>query len=60
MQVEKKTELTQLYKTIEKMNIFDQMLSRYEVQTNDDYINAQHEVMQQIALAGLYRGGFFQ
>lgn len=41
------------------MNIFDQMLSRYEVQTNDDYINAQHEVMQQIALAGLYRGGFF-
>ena len=41
------------------MNIFDQMLSRYEVQTNDDYINAQHEVMQQITLAGLYRGGFF-
>ena len=41
------------------MNVFDQMLSRYEVQTNDDYINAQHEVMQQIALAGLYRGGFF-
>lgn len=41
------------------MNIFDQMLSRYEVHTNDDYINAQHEVMQQIALAGLYRGGFF-
>ena len=41
------------------MNIFDQMLSRYEVQTNDDYNNAQHEVMQQIALAGLYRGGFF-
>src|SRR5665647_215331 len=41
------------------MNIFDQMLSRYEVQTNDDYINAQHEVMQQITLAGLHRGGFF-
>jgi hypothetical protein len=41
------------------MNIFDQMLSRYEVQTNDEYINAQHEVMQQIALAGLCRGGFF-
>ena len=41
------------------MNIFDQMLSRYEIKTNDDNINAQHEVMQQIALAGLYRGGFF-
>jgi len=41
------------------MNIFDQMLSRYEIKTNDDNINAQHEVMQQVALAGLYRGGFF-
>jgi predicted nucleotidyltransferase component of viral defense system len=35
------------------------MLSRYEIKTNDDYNNALHEVMQQIALAGLYRGGFF-
>lgn len=41
------------------MNVFDQMLSRYEINTNDDYTNAVHEVMQQIALAGLYRGGFF-
>jgi len=41
------------------MNIFDNMLSRYEIKTNDDYNNALHEVMQQIALAGLYRGGFF-
>ncbi len=39
--------------------IFDQMFSRYEVKTNDDYTNALHEVMQQIALAGLHRGGFF-
>lgn len=39
--------------------IFDQMLSRYEINTNDDYTNALHEVMQQIALAGLHRGGFF-
>lgn len=39
--------------------IFDQMLSRYEIKTNDDYTNALHEVMQQTALAGLYRGGFF-
>ncbi|MBA4409285.1 MAG: hypothetical protein C0397_07670 [Odoribacter sp.] len=35
------------------------MLSRYEIRTDDDHINAKHEVMQQITLAGLYRGGFF-
>lgn len=42
------------------MNIFDTMLSRYEIKTNDDYRNALHEVMQQVTLAGLYRGGFFE
>ncbi len=42
------------------MNVFDTMLSRYEIKTNDDYTNALHEVMQQITLAGLYRGGFFE
>lgn len=41
------------------MSVFDQMISRYEIKTNDDRINAHHEVMQQITLAGLYRGGFF-
>jgi predicted nucleotidyltransferase component of viral defense system len=35
------------------------MLSRYEIRTKDDRTNALHEVMQQIALAGLYRSGFF-
>ena len=39
--------------------IFNQMLSRYPVATKDDLNNAMHEVMQQIVLAGLYRGGFF-
>lgn len=39
--------------------IFLNMLSRYEIRTKDDRTNALHEVMQQIALAGLYRGGFF-
>ena len=39
--------------------IFSNMLSRYEMRTKDDRTNALHEVMQQIALAGLYRGGFF-
>ncbi|MDR2496755.1 MAG: nucleotidyl transferase AbiEii/AbiGii toxin family protein [Tannerellaceae bacterium] len=40
--------------------IFKNMLSRYEIKTKDDRTNAMHEVMQQIALAGLYRGGFFE
>lgn len=41
------------------MNVFDQMMSRYEINTNNDYTNALHEVMQQITLAGLYHSGFF-
>ena len=40
------------------MTIFDQMLSRYEMKTDRQRRNAIHEVMQEIALAGLYRGGF--
>ncbi len=40
-------------------NIFEQMLSRYEIVTDKDQRNAIYEVMQQITLAGLYRGGFF-
>lgn len=39
--------------------VFDQMISRYAMQTVEERTNAMHEVMQQIALAGLYRGGFF-
>lgn len=42
------------------MNIFDQMLSRYEIKTNVQKRNATYEVMQEITLAGLYRGGFFE
>lgn len=41
------------------MNIFEQMLSKYEIKTNEQHQNAKHEVMQEITLAGLYRGGFF-
>lgn len=42
------------------MNLFDQMLSAYSVKTSRDYTLALHEVMQQLTLAGLYRGGFFE
>ena len=41
------------------MTIFDQMVARYEILTDKDRKNAIFEVMQEIALAGLFRGGFF-
>ncbi len=41
------------------MSLFDNMLSRYTIVTENDLRNATHEVMQEVTLAGLYRGGFF-
>lgn len=41
------------------MSVFNQMLSRYTIITDNDRRNAIYEVMQEITLAGLYRGGFF-
>ena len=40
--------------------IFDNMLSRYELTTEQQKRNAIFEVNQQIILAGLYAGGFFE
>lgn len=40
-------------------DIFNQMLSRYNIKTKEDRQNAVQEVMQQICLAGLNRAGFF-
>ena len=42
------------------MNIIEQMLSKYEVNSEDEALNALKEVYQEIVLLGLYRGGFFQ
>jgi len=42
------------------MSVFEQMMSRYEIRTENDRRNAIHEVMQEITLAGLYRNGFFE
>jgi predicted nucleotidyltransferase component of viral defense system len=36
------------------------MMLRYEIKSDNDRRNAIHEVMQEIALAGLYRSGFFE
>lgn len=42
------------------MSVFDKMIARYEIRSENDRRNAIHEVMQEIALAGLYRSGFFE
>lgn len=41
------------------MNVFDEMIESYECKTLEDRLNAIREVMQQVALAGLSKGGFF-
>ena len=42
------------------MTTFDSMVAEFRQKNAADERNAIHEVMQQIALAGLARGGFFQ
>ena len=41
-------------------NIIEQMLSKYEIKNTNDQINALKELIQEIVLAGLSRGGFFK
>lgn len=40
-------------------NIIEQMLSHYEINNTTDEINALKEIIQEIVLSGLSRGGFF-
>ena len=40
--------------------VFEQMLSRYDISSTDAHRNALFEVTQQVVLAGLQRGGFFE
>lgn len=42
------------------MTVVEQMLQRYALNTHEDRAHALREVMQEIALAGLNRGGFFE
>jgi predicted nucleotidyltransferase component of viral defense system len=58
-QGEKEKHIETVVKTYRTMTVFDQMLARYELRTGQQKRNAMHEVMQEIALAGLYRAGFF-
>jgi len=40
--------------------LYQKMLSAYDLTTSDSRRNAIYEVNQQVVLAGLYRGGFFE
>ena len=40
-------------------NIIEQMLSQYEIKNTNDEINALKEIIQELVLSGLSRGGFF-
>ena len=40
--------------------LYEQMVSAYQAETDRDLWNAKYEVTQQITLAGLHRGGFFE
>jgi len=41
------------------MSVLTQMLEKYDTTTVEGRVNVLREVMQEVALAGLYRGGFF-
>ncbi|PKN05767.1 MAG: hypothetical protein CVU74_00080 [Deltaproteobacteria bacterium HGW-Deltaproteobacteria-9] len=40
-------------------SVIDDMLKAYDCRTADDYRHALNEIVQEIALLGLHRGGFF-
>ncbi len=42
------------------MTVFDEMVAAYNPQNAGQRLNAQHQAMQQIVLAGLQKGGFFE
>lgn len=42
------------------MTVFDEMVAAYNPLNAEQRLNAQHQVMQQIVLAGLHKGGFFE
>ena len=41
-------------------DIYNLILRQHDLSTADNQRNATDEVMQQVVLSGLYRGGFFK
>ncbi len=42
------------------MSVIEQMLQKYPLATQEEKTHALREIMQEVALAGLYRAGFFE
>lgn len=40
--------------------MLDSMLQKYNIQTSDQLFQAYREIVQEIVLAGLWKGNFFQ
>jgi hypothetical protein len=40
--------------------MIEQWLEDYKILSQEDLLSAKREIMQQVALAGLARGGFFE
>ena len=40
--------------------MLETMLNRYNIENSNDFYNALREILQEIAMAGLFRGGFFE
>jgi predicted nucleotidyltransferase component of viral defense system len=43
-----------------KSSLLDRLLKDYEIKSDEDRFTAYREIFQEFALAGLYRGNFFQ
>lgn len=41
-------------------NVIEQMLAKYELNSDYDRVNALKEIIQEITLSGLSRGGFLR
>ena len=40
-------------------NVLENMLEKYDIKNSADEINAMKEIIQEIVICGLSRGGFF-
>lgn len=41
------------------MSVLEQMMRAYSIETTEDIVNAEREIVQKITLSALYRSGFF-
>ena len=41
------------------MEMIEQWIASYKPNTVEDFVNAKREILQELALSGLHRAGFF-